>query len=111
MGKGKPLGDALDDEMATRYLRTVLYRKLGLASAGVAFLWSTVTWAFRAWERQARFLETATGKPVDRQLQLDVARHVDSQLLSTPFLTVLGNAEAAYDRFVSPRMWLSLHEA
>jgi hypothetical protein len=111
MGRGKPLHDALDDEMVTRYLRTILYRKLGLADAGAAFIWSTVTWAFRAWERQARFLESVTGRPVDRALQLDVARHVDTQLLGSHLLTTLSNTEAAYQRFVSPRFWLSLAEA
>lgn len=111
MGKGKPLDESLDDDLATRYLRTVLFRKLGLAKGGAAFVWGTVAWAFRAWERQARFLEGITGKPVDRALQLDVARHVDMQLLGSPFLTVLNHGEAAYQRFVSPRLWLSLMEA
>jgi hypothetical protein len=111
VGRSKPLGEALDDEMATRYLRTVLYRKLGLGKAGLSFVWSTVAWAFRAWERQARFLEAATGRPVDRDLQLDVVRHIDTQLVGTSFLTVLSNSEAAYTRYTSPRMWLSLLEA
>jgi hypothetical protein len=110
-GRGQPLQEALDDDLATRYLRTLLFRKPGLAVAGVAFVWSTVTWAFRAWERQARFLESATGKPVDHALQLDVARHIDAQLFQSPFLSLLSQGDATYQRFTSPRLWLSLMEA
>jgi hypothetical protein len=111
LGRGRPLQDALDDDLATRYLRTMLFRKPGLAVAGAAFVWSTVTWAFRAWERQARFLESATGKPVDRTLQLDVARHIDAQLFQSPFLTLLIQGDATYQRYTSPRLWLSLMDA
>ncbi len=108
-GEGKPLGDALDDELITRYLRTVLYRKLGLAGVGLAFLWSTVTWAARAWEREARFMSSQReDAPIDRALQLDVARHIDTLFLSTPFLREMALHIKAHERFVNPRTWLSL---
>lgn len=110
VGQGKPLGDAMDDELITRYLRTVLFRKLGLAGVGLAFVWSTVSWAARAWERQARFLEAETGRPIDRMMQLDVARHIDMLFLSTPFLQEMALHIKSHERFVTPRMWLSLSE-
>ncbi len=109
-GRGQVLGAALDDALVTRYLRTVLYRKRHLADRGLAFVWGTVAWAARAWERQAHYLRMAADHPADHTLQLDVARSLDLALKHSHLLGRILRYPALGKRFTDPRTWMSLAE-
>ncbi|MBC7545369.1 MAG: hypothetical protein H7338_21800 [Candidatus Sericytochromatia bacterium] len=103
-----PCHDRRDDELATRYLRTVLFRKLGLGSHGVAFTWGVVAWLACLWDRQTVYRSLVTGEPVDRTLQLDTARKLDHSLLHTPLLAALAERPDILAALCDTDTWASL---
>jgi hypothetical protein len=101
------LGDGRDDELATRFLRTVLFRKPHLGTGGVAFTWGLIAWLAALWDRQTVYQSRHEQRPIDRTLQLDTARRLDHLLLHTPLLGRLAQDPAVRARLSAPATWLA----
>jgi hypothetical protein len=108
LSRSGTLGEARDDELATRYVRTVLFRKPGLAKGGVAFTWGMTAWLACLWDRQTLYQHRRDGGTIDRALQLDTARRLDHLLLNADITDLLATDDALRQMITNPALWLSL---
>lgn len=105
------LGTDRDDELATRYLRTVLFRKAGLEAGGVVFAWGLTAWAACLWDRQTLYQHRRDRRPIDRELQLDTARRLDLILLNANLPDWLVSEPSLRQMISNPATWLALSAA
>jgi hypothetical protein len=101
------IGTRRDDELATRYVRTVAFRKLGLGSFGVAFSWGLTAMAACLWDRHTVYRYLHDGLPIERELQLDTAQRLDHSLMHTPLVQAIGEDPALVRQLCDPQTWLS----
>jgi hypothetical protein len=101
------LGLDRDDELATRYLRTVLFRKPGLGVGGVAFTWGVTAWIAALYDRQTLYQARRDKVTADRTLQLDTARRLDHLLLNADITELLESNAGLRQMISNPASWLS----
>jgi hypothetical protein len=101
------LGPDRDDELATRYLRTVLFRKPGLGVAGIAFTWGVTAWIAALYDRQTLYQSRRDRVAADRTLQLDTARRLDHLLLNADITELLESESPLRQLISNPATWLS----
>jgi hypothetical protein len=102
------LGDGRDDELATRYLRTVLFRKPGLATGGALFTWGLTAWTACLWDRQTLYQHRRDRRAIDRDLQLDTARRLDYLLLNAHLSEWMESEPSLRQMVSNPATWLAL---
>jgi hypothetical protein len=105
--RSRPIGTDRDDEMATRYLRTLVFRKLGISYLGIAFSWGLAAMAACIWDRHTVHRHLQDGLAIDRELQLDTARRLDHSLMHTPLVSALAEDPVLVRQLCDPRTWLS----
>lgn len=105
------IGDGRDDEMATRYLRTLIFRKLGLGRLGLAFSWGLTAMAACIWDRHTVYRHLQDGIPIDRSLQLDTARRLDHSLMHTPLVQALADDPVLVRQLCDPATWYAFAAA
>ncbi|MBC7543028.1 MAG: hypothetical protein H7338_09885, partial [Candidatus Sericytochromatia bacterium] len=107
-GAGDETASWLDEALLTRYLRAVLFRKPGLAEAGLAFVWGVVMLAAGLWVRDTTFRARQAGRVPDGAMQLETARLLDLTLLHSPWLTELAMHRPTRLAISDPAVWASL---
>jgi hypothetical protein len=105
------IGSERDDELATRYLRTVLFRKPRLGTGGMAFTWGLVAWLACLWDRQTVYQSRHEQRPIDRDLQLDTARRLDQLILHTSLVQRMEQDADIQRRLGLPETWLAFAAA
>ena len=109
IGRGRTLGPALDVAMLTRYLRTVLFRKLGMSRMGAIYPWAMTNWINRLWHRETLYRAQMDGVPVGHDLQLGTARRMELLHLHSPFRHLLFSDDVYFAQHVIlPETWTSL---
>jgi hypothetical protein len=111
LGGQETIGTRRDDELATRYIRTLLFRKLGLNRMGIAFVWGLTAMAACFWDRHTVYRHRQEGLPIDRALQLDTAKRLDHSFMHTPLVQAFAEDAVLVRQLCDPRTWLSFSAA
>jgi hypothetical protein len=106
---GGDIGDALDEAMLTRYLRTMLFRKYGAERGGLAFAWGILPWLYQLWIRDSLHRSRMDHRPVDHDLQVGTARRLDLWHVHDVkrYGALLPHGPFS-ERLVKPEYWASL---